>query len=168
MTLRLRPLKLEDQAEARAAHGELEADEFPFLLDWNPDRPWAAHLTKLENDRRGVELAHGRVPATFLAADADGVLVGRASIRHELNEFLTNEGGHIGYAVRPRYRARGYGTEILRQALIVARAEGVDRVLVTCDEGNAASAKIIERLGGVFEDVRAASDGIPKQRYWID
>jgi predicted acetyltransferase len=70
--------------------------------------------------------------------------------------------------VRPQYRRRGYATEILRQALIVARAEGVDRVLVTCDQDNAASARIIERLAGVLEDVRPASDGIPKRRYWID
>jgi predicted acetyltransferase len=115
-----------------------------------------------------MELPAGYVPATFLIADVDRALAGRVSIRHGLNEFLTNEGGHIGYAVRPRYRRRGYATEILRQSLIVARAEGVDRVLVTCDDDNAASATIIERLGGVLEDVRDASDGIPKRRYWID
>ena len=40
----------------------------------------------------------GLVPATFLVADVDGVLVGRTSIRHELDEFLAREGGHIGYA----------------------------------------------------------------------
>lgn len=107
------------------------------------------------------------MPATFRAADVDGVVVGRVSIRYELNEFLENFGGHIGYAVRPDYRRRGFATEILRQALIIARSEGVDAVLLTCDEDNLVSASIIEQLGGVLEDVRADPDGPPKRRYWI-
>jgi predicted acetyltransferase len=168
MPLRLRPLRSEDEKEAQAAHAELAAEEFPFLLYWEADQPWATYLAKQDNLRRGLGLAPGYVPAAFLVAEADRVLVGRVSIRHELNEFLTNEGGHIGYAVRPAYRRRGYATEILRQALIIARAEGVDRVLVTCDEHNSASAKIIERMGGALEDVRMGSDGIAKRRYWIE
>ena len=59
-------------------------------------------------------------------------------------------------------------TEILRQAVIIARAHGVDRVLVTCDEDNLGSAKAIERQGAVFEDTRVDPDGITKRRYWID
>lgn len=49
-----------------------------------------------------------------------------------------------------------------------ARDEGVDPLLVTCDDDNTASASIIERLGGILEDVRQGSDGIAKRRYWID
>jgi predicted acetyltransferase len=91
-------------------------------------------------------------------------LVGRVSIRYELNEWF---GGHIGYAVRPGLRRRGYATEILRQALIGCRAEGVDEVLVTCDEDNLATAAIIERLGGELEDIRPEPGAKPKRRYWI-
>lgn len=61
-----------------------------------------------------------------------------------------------------------YATEILRQSLIVARAVGIDRVLVTCDEGNVASARTIERCGGVLESVVAIDGGPAKRRYWID
>jgi predicted acetyltransferase len=109
-----------------------------------------------------------RVPATFLVADVDGAIVGRVSIRHELNDHLTHFGGHIGYGVRPAHRRRGYATEILRQSLVIARAERVDRALVICDEENAASATVIERLGGTLENVRAGEDGTtPIARYWI-
>ena len=94
--------------------------------------------------------------------------MGRVSIRHELNDFLAAYAGHIGYAVRPQWRRRGFATEILRQALIIVRAHGVDRVLVTCDEDNLASARAIERQGGVLEDTRVDPDGILKRRYWID
>lgn len=59
-------------------------------------------------------------------------------------------------------------TEILRQSLKIIRDIGVDRVLVTCDEGNVASAKTIERCGGVFESlVEVPGDAVPKRRYWF-
>ena len=167
MTLRLRPLQLEDEGEARAAHGELAQEHFCFLLDRDSSEPWTTYLERLAQYRRGVDLPTDRVPATFLIAEDGGALVGRVSIRHELNDFLANEGGHIGYGVRPRYRRRGFATEILRQALIIARAEGIHCVLLTCDDDNAVSAWIIERAGGELEDVRPGSDGVAKRRYWI-
>jgi predicted acetyltransferase len=76
-------------------------------------------------------------------------------------------GGHIGYGVRPVHRRRGYATEMLRQALVIARAEGVDRILVTCDDDNTASSVIIERTGGVLDDIRRSPDGAQKRRYWL-
>ncbi len=108
------------------------------------------------------------MPATFLVADVGGQIVGRTSIRHELNEFLAREGGHIGYGVVAQHRRRGYATEILHHSLIVARAVGIDRVLVTCDEGNVGSATVIERCGGVFESLVETDGGPAKRRYWID
>lgn len=167
VNLRLRPFRIGDEQAARAAHTELAKENFPFLLGWEPDQPWTAYVHRLANHRQGVDVVPDWVPATFLAADLAGVLVGRVSIRHELNEFLENFGGHIGYAVRPAYRGRGIATEILRQALIIARAEGIDEVLLTCDEDHAVSAHIIERLGGTLEDTRTDPDGQAKRRYWI-
>lgn len=166
MALRLRPLRIDDETEARAAHAELLADDFSFLLDWE-EQPWGDYLTLLDCRRRGIDLPPERVPATFLAADVMGELVGRVSIRHALNEHLLNEGGHIGYGVRPAHRGRGHAREILCQALVIARAEGVEETLVTCDEGNVASLAVIESLGGRLEDVRVGEDGIGKRRYWI-
>lgn len=167
MELRLRPFRISDEQAARAAHAELSEEDFPFLLRWDPDQPWAAYVQQLANRREDIDVVAGWVPATFLAADLAGVLVGRVSIRHELNEFLENFGGHIGYAVRPAYRGRGIATEILRQALIVARSEGIDDILLTCDEDHVVSARIIERLEGVLDDIRTDPDGQAKRRYWI-
>jgi predicted acetyltransferase len=160
--LRLRPLRIGDEAEAIAAHEELARDGFDFLLDWNRWEAWADYLARLERQRCGLDLPPDRVPATFLVAQVGPDLVGRVSIRHELNAFLTDIGGHIGFGVRPAHRRRGYAAEILRQALVVARALGVDAALVTCDEDNAASARVIERAGGVLEDTRRGT-----RRYWV-
>jgi predicted acetyltransferase len=171
--LRLRPLRLGDEAAFVAGHEAMAADGFVFGLGYEAGTAWPDYVETMEAQRRGVVPADGRlpVPATFLVADVGGVLVGRASIRHELNEVLAREGGHIGYGVLPGHRRRGYATEILRQALVVARSVGVDRVLVTCDDGNLASARVIERCGGVLESVAARTEDdrvIPFRRYWID
>ncbi|WP_426245819.1 GNAT family N-acetyltransferase [Nocardioides sp. LHG3406-4] len=89
--------------------------------------------------------------------------VGYLAIRHALNDFLLQEGGHIGYAVRPSRRRQGHASRALGLALVRSREIGLDRVLLTCDEDNAASRRTIERNGGVYEDSRRG-----KRRYWID
>lgn len=165
--LSLRPLRLGDEVDARAAHAEFAGEGFDFLLHLQAGEPWASYVRRLDGIRCGSDLPQGLVPATFLVAEVDGTLVGRVSIRHELNDHLANFGGHIGYGVRPAYRRRGYAGAVLRQALVFARSAGVNRVLLTCDDGNEASASIIERAGGVLDDVRVTPDGIGKRRYWI-
>jgi predicted acetyltransferase len=162
--LRLRPPRPDDEAAFRAAHEQMGAEDFLFGLQLEADMPWQEYLRRLADSRAGVNLPEGWVRGTFLVADVDGQIVGRVSIRHELNEFLRTEGGHIGYCVLPAYRRRGYATEILRQALIVARSLGIDQVLITCDDDNAGSIRVIESCGGKLESVRPGKPGVPALR----
>ncbi len=145
------------------------AEDFSFLLGWEPTMSWSAYLEFLEDQRRGVKLSPYQVPGYQLVADVNGEIVGRASLRFELNEFLAERGGHIGYGVAPVHRRRGYATEILRQALIIIRAEGVDAVLVTCAQDNDGSSRAIECNGGVLESIAPPMEGdaIWLRRYWI-
>jgi predicted acetyltransferase len=90
-------------------------------------------------------------------------VIGFIAIRHALNAFLLEEGGHIGYSVRPARRGQGHATRALAMALDRAVELGIDRALVTCDDDNEPSRRTIERNGGVLEDVRRGN-----RRYWID
>ncbi len=142
---------------------------------WNlPDEVWmpadeqacAAVVAELlaRNDPQ-APLEDDQVPGALLwIVDGDPEqLVGFVSIRFELNDFLLEEGGHVGYSVRPSRRRQGYAGRALRLSLDVLRERGVTRVLVTCDDDNAGSARTIENEGGVLEDVRRG-----KRRYWIE
>jgi predicted acetyltransferase len=167
--LRLRPLRLDDEPTFLAACRELSAEGHAFGFGVDPRLPWDTYIKTLDDHRHGAGLPDGWVPATFLVADAGGEIVGRSSIRHALNDVLEREGGHIGYAVRPGYRRRGHATEILRQSLIVARAIGIDRVLLFCDEDNIGSRTVIEACGGRLDAItQIAPDAPRKRRYWID
>lgn len=93
----------------------------------------------------------------------------RVSIRHALTPFLERVGGHIGYVVVPEYRRQGYATAILRQSLQIARQKlGLTRVLLTCDDDNIGSIRVIEKNRGILESVVTGTNGeTSKRRYWI-
>ena len=96
-------------------------------------------------------------------ADPSAQVIGFLSLRHDLaTEFLRTEGGHVGYSIRPARRREGHASRALGLALRRCRELGLDRVLVTCEESNLASARTIESQGGVFESVWG-----DKRRYWI-
>jgi predicted acetyltransferase len=167
--LRLRPYRLEDEAAALAADEALRADHFPFLLK-SPERSWPDFVADQLDHRCGRALPADWPPGTQLAAVDDGVLVGRVSLRFALaNAFLLEHGGHVGYAVVPAWRGRGYATAMLAQAIVVLRSHGVDRVLVTCAADNVASRRVIEKNAGRFERLSGVDgDAGPDRRYWID
>lgn len=112
--------------------------------------------------------APGLVPETTFWLIDGATFIGRLSLRHELNANLIRFGGHIGYEIRPTKRQTGYGKLILRLGLVQARQRGLTRVLVTCDDTNLASARIIESNGGVLENtLQIEGRLIATRRYWI-
>ena len=110
---------------------------------------FAAYVGMLEGQKDPENLPANWVPgSTFWLVTGDGRVVGTSRLRHWLVPHLEQEGGHIGYDVRPSERRKGYGTMLLALALDRARDLGLDEVLVTCDTDNLASVRVIEKNGG--------------------
>ena len=131
---------------------ETEAFSYEEWLDGN------------QNQEIGINLPEGWVPAIQLVAFSEkGQAVGFLNLRLCLNDYLLEEGGHIGYSIRPTERGKGYAKEALRQGLQVAKEKNIKQALVTCSTENPVSRAVIVANGGVFEDVR---NGV--ERYWID
>ncbi|MDR0916120.1 MAG: GNAT family N-acetyltransferase [Oscillospiraceae bacterium] len=132
-------------------------------LDYASD--YGAWLLKIAYDMTTEH--EGHVPATTYFSVLGGKIIGTVQIRHYLNAELTVKGGHIGYGIAPSERRRGYGTAQLRLALEKCREMGITRVLITCAKENIASARTIQRCGGVLENEVDHEGGVI-QRYWVE
>lgn len=121
------------------------------------------HLRKiareaLEDEKRPDWL----VPQTTFWWVEGSEYIGWISIRHRLTDALRQVGGHVGYEIRPTRRREGHATAMLREALPFAARLGIDPALITCDDTNLASARVIEANGGVLENLVG-----DKRRYWV-
>jgi predicted acetyltransferase len=94
----------------------------------------------------------GFVPSTTYMAVrlSDNAVVGIVNIRHYLTDAIYHN-GHIGYSVHPAERRKGYGSEILRLALIKAEQLGIMETVVTCNYDNRISKRVIEKNGLSFQ-----------------
>ena len=112
----------------------------------------------------GLNIPENWVPAIQLVSfDVAGQALGFLNLRLRLNDYLLENGGHIGYSIRPSERGKGYAKEALRQGLQVAKQKNIKKALVTCSVENPASRAVILANGGLIEDIR---NGV--ERYWID
>jgi len=138
------------------------------LRRFETTREW---LDQVEALRKPETTPPQLVPSTqyIYVRESDSKVVGVIQIRHCFNEFLEKYAGHIGYSVCPTERRKGYATQMLRLALPECKALGLDRVLISCVEGNEGSKRTILRNGGVYEStVYEPGEGVYLERYWID
>jgi predicted acetyltransferase len=125
---------------------------------------WVGRLADEANV--AVPCAEGRVHADYWWIVEEQRYLGCITLRHALNDFLLRAGGHVGYGLRPSARGHGLAAWALRMTFPRAQELGLDRLLVTCDDSNTASARTIENAGGMLEDVRETELGLTR-RYWI-
>lgn len=104
---------------------------------------------------------------SFWACRQDRI-VGRISVRLELNDELRRWNGHIGYITMPWERGQGVATKMLATICAMDVVQGLFPVLLTCDEHNLASERVIVKNGGVYEStVYVAPGKARKKRFWI-
>ena len=127
---------------------------------------WLELVQKAEN----AETSTIGLPATTYISvrESDDVVVGTIQLRHYLNEeFEANGSGHVGFAIRPTERGKGYGKQQLLLVLEEARKLNISKIMLGCYEDNIASSKTILSCGGVFER-EVIEDGKKTNVYWID
>jgi len=122
----------------------------------------------MRNRHTGKDLPEGYVREDFYLCYDNDRLIGVFSLKFELTDYLLNYGGHIGYAVRPTERKRGFATEMLRKGLDIARRHGFEKILCICNEDNYASEKVILKNGGILENTLFdPEEKVFVRRYWI-
>ena len=152
--------KEESLAESPIINGSAGLDRFSSIEIW---------FEELKKRSCEDTVPKGLVPSsTYLAVrEKDNYIVGMIDIRHYLNEYLTQVGGHIGYGVRKTERNKGYAKQMLKLALEKCKELKIKKVLITCDEDNIASEKVILSANAKLENIRNV-DGENKKRFWID
>lgn len=159
---------------------EMEQEYYDYIKEWDranesivpyASRPlgrdyetWLEDTYKIENKET---CPPDLVPAhTYFLVNSIGKILGAINIRHYLNDYLFNFGGHIGYGIRPSERNKGYATQMLSLALPFVKDLGISKVLITCNKSNFGSTKAILNNGGLIEN-EVLEDGETIQRYWI-
>ena len=152
--------KEESLKESPIINGSAGLDRFSSIEIW---------FEELKKRSCEDTVPKGLVPSsTYLGVrEKDNYIVGMIDIRHYLNEYLTQVGGHIGYGVRKTQRNKGYAKQMLKLALEKCKELKIKKVLITCDEDNIASEKVILSANAKLEDIRNV-DGENKKRFWID
>ena len=135
---------------------------YEYNSDVNGSNELDVYLEKLtyeewiKNVLADVDIANipkPRVPALtyFYVREDDDIIVGMINIRLALNDFLKEEGGHIGYCIRPTERKKHYATNMLNDALKVCETLGIKEVILACSKSNIASANVIKNCKGKLE-----------------
>lgn len=108
------------------------------------------------------------VPMTQFVCLRGTKIAGMIQVRRELNDFLREYAGHIGYSVRPDERKKGVATWMLQNVLPHCRDIGLTRVMVACEPWNAGSRRTILHGGGVYaKTVHCEERNIDLEQYWI-
>ncbi|MBA8834079.1 GNAT family N-acetyltransferase [Rhizobium leguminosarum] len=146
----------------------LSGFEAALAAGWSPDPRRAgneAHvhgeLQRLRQNRLGFLhdlIPDGRQRAGFGSPPLttrlfwiwDGEFCGSISLRFQAGteELPPEVSGHVGYSVVPWKQRNGHATTALSLLMAVASKEGLDRLVVLCNEDNDASRRVIERNGG--------------------
>lgn len=171
MKVILRELCLSDETSFMNALKDWEGEDLSwFTFDWREGIDFSSHLERLELNKKGVNLPQGFVANTMFYGFLGDEIIGRVHVRHELNQFLLERGGHIGYALAPRFRNKGLSFAMVSAVLpYLSDKLELDKVLITCSKENLPSVRLIEKLGAQLENYfHDQKTGETVCRFWLD
>ena len=145
----MRKLAVDDGMDVYDLLQLLPADENGFMnpMAGRSEEEFRAWLVRQAANALKTEIEDGyRVPQAIFWLYADGRPVG-------MTDALRLSGGHIGYAITPGERGKGYGKLLLKGLLAEAAKRGIDRALITVNNSNLASIRVALKCGGVIERV---------------
>ena len=165
MSLSIRKARMNDGRDIYDMLQEMPADENGFVNSVN-GKTYEAYQAWLEGTVRSSEMTEivdgWKVPQTTFWLYEDDMPVGMGKVRHFLTEALLQEGGNVGYAIRPSARNRGLGKALLALLMDECGKLQVDRVLLTIRNENQPSIHVALANGGMIEKVT------PERHYiWI-
>lgn len=146
------------------------------IAPWFLDKPFetieefAKFIKMLDNAENGIVSEGFSSTTSYFVIDENGRLIGATSLRHYLTVEGFNTWGHIGYGVRPSERKKGYATQMLMLTLEEAKKKNIRKVLLGAHTSNIGSCRVIEKCGGILENVVKAPDVENEtiNRYWIE
>ena len=155
---------MEEWIEYNDSHDANHSPYAIFKNDYHDFDYYVSHLDSKEDPERGFV-----ADTTWFCYDEEICkMIGAINIRHRLNDYLLQYGGHLGDGIRPSLRRKGYATAMIGLGLKKCQELGIDRVLICCDKDNIGSARSIMNNGGRLENEVSEEDGTVCQRYWID
>ncbi|MBN1649149.1 MAG: GNAT family N-acetyltransferase [Spirochaetales bacterium] len=149
----LRPASIHDDKKVWDMLQAIPREENGF---WNaghgiPYEEFREFLVSIIRIANGIGLEDWQVPQITYWLYKGETPVGISKLRLRLTEGLLKNGGNIGFGILPSERRKGYGKILLNLTLAKARAKGMDMVLLTCNDDNPGSWKIIEHNNGKLE-----------------
>jgi len=149
-----------------------EGSSFDLLTNLNVESlrsGFEGYVQQLIDHSKGKRLPKGWIPHTTYWIIDNDEFIGMIDLRHGLIPALEKYGGHVGYAIRPSKRRKGYATSALKMLIPLAFRTGIKRMLITCDTNNTASIKVIESNGGILQDeIQNEGRKVLTRRYWIE
>lgn len=162
----IKPTSKYKQSFVRAMKEFAREDKKPYLSEGFDVFLKGRRNLEKGKDVDGTKLPPKYVPMSYYWLMDGATFVGETTIRHRLALAFMKRGGHVGYGIRPSKRKHGYGRKILALALKKVKMLGIKKALITCDDDNIASWKIIEANGGILQN-KIIYKGVLLRRYWI-
>ncbi len=157
VTLALPCLELRDSYIECLKDFQQEDPSRPIKWEWMEN--FDLYLNWCRNEGKVDDLDLNRAPqTTYWIVVNKKIAVGKLTLRHRLTPKLEKLGGHFGYEIRSSFRKRGIATKAFALGLKEIKKLGLNEVIVTCDDDNVGSIRVLESNGGQLVETYELSD----------